>query len=217
MLVARSFGAILGLSVGVVGSVEAQRAVEANVLVSTTRPAIRLAIDTAFTYLGTQSVVLFGRAAAEQHFFAVARGPRITRLLWVQFEGKLPNDGSSYDYSRYPVMDIAGRPFHHDGRFFEVRIDEERPGSDFRHALEFLRARGFRLGPDVMRQRLVWLLDRPPRNELMIIYYEDLHDHSLTVADLDREGGAADRWDEIARALLDRAVRAMTFSDLPTH
>jgi hypothetical protein len=203
--------ALLVLSGVAARGVEAQRSVDDNVLISTELPSARIAFDSTFTYVGTQSVVLFGRTNAEQHFFVDAEGSRIRRMLWVQFEGKRPNNPSTYNYSRYPVMDIGGHPFHHDGRFFAVRIDEERPGSDFRHALEFLREHGYGLGPEVMRQRLVWLLDEPARNELMIIYYEDLRDHGLTIVDLVPGGNEADRWDDMADALLGRAVDAMTF------
>ncbi|NNG17768.1 MAG: hypothetical protein HKM89_14940 [Gemmatimonadales bacterium] len=196
---------------------EAQRPVSENVLISAELPAVRIAVDSTLTYVGTQSLVLFGRTDAEQHFFVDADGSRLRRMLWVQFEGKRPNDPGTYNYSRYPVMDIGGHPFHHDGRFFEIRMDEERSGSDFRGALEFLQQHGYSLGPDVMRQRLVWLLDDPARNELMIIYFEDLQDRGLALADLEPGGKAAERWDEIADALLSRAVEAMTFSDPPSH
>ena len=211
MPVTRSEFAVLAITLVAPWGVEAQRSVTETVLISTELPSARIAFDSTFTYVGTQSVVLFGRTNAEQHFFVVAEGSRVTRLFWVQFEGKLPHNRSVYDYSRFPVMDIGGHPFHHDGRFFEIKEQEERPGSDFRHALEFLREHGYGVGPGVMRQRLVWLLDEPARNELMIIYYEDLRDHGLTIADLEPGGKAAAQWDDIADALLSRAVEAMTF------
>ncbi len=191
----------------------AQRQIENHVLVSSAMPPIRIAFDSTFTYVGTQSLVLFGGTDAEQHFFVDADGSRIGRMFWVQFEGKRPGNPSVYDYSRYPVMSIAGRPFHHDGRFFGVDIAGERPGSDFRGALEFLEQRGYRLGPEVMRQRLVWLLDRPARNELMIIYYEDLQNHGVRIADLEAGGRLADQWEQLAQRLLDRAIGSMTLSD----
>jgi hypothetical protein len=57
-----------------------------------------------------------------------------------------------------------------------------------------------------MMERLVWLLDTPPRNELMIIYLEDLADQGLTAAQLDEGGSASDRWGTLAAAFHDRAV-----------
>ena len=215
MPVIRSLFAVSAITLGAAWGVEAQRPVQDNVLISTELPSARIAFDSTLTYVGAQSVVLFGHTDAEQHFFVDADESRIRRLVWVQFEGKRPHNPSTYDYSRYPVMDIGGHPLYHDGRFFEIKIDEERPGSDFRHALEYLREHGYNLGPEVMRQRLVWLLDEPARNELMIIYYEDLRDHGLSIADLEPGGKAAERWDEISNGLLKRAVEALTFSDVP--
>jgi hypothetical protein len=43
----------------------------------------------------------------------------------------------------------------------------------------------------------------------MIIYREDLSGMGLTAADLAEGGRAAPKWDEIANALLDRAVKGM--------
>jgi hypothetical protein len=62
------------------------------------------------------------------------------------------------------------------------------------------------MGPDVLFQRLVWLLDRPARNEVMVIYLEDLADHGLTAADLGPGGRAADRWPAMQADLLRRAT-----------
>jgi hypothetical protein len=64
------------------------------------------------------------------------------------------------------------------------------------------------VGPELLLERLVWLLDSPPRNELMVIYMEDLADQGLTAADL-REGGTAwDRWPAVSEAFHRRAVAA---------
>ena len=50
-----------------------------------------------------------------------------------------------------------------------------RPDSDGNRARAFLGTKGYRLGSDeVMSQRLVHLIDEAKRNELMIIYLEDL-------------------------------------------
>lgn len=61
-----------------------------------------------------------------------------------------------------------------------------------------------------MMARLVWLLDSPPRNELMVIYMEDLADQALTAADLAEGGRARDRWPALVEAIERRAVGVFT-------
>ena len=58
-------------------------------------------------------------------------------------------------------------------------------------------------------QRLVHLIDEAKRNELMIIYREDLSSMGLTAADLAEGGRDAAKWDEISNGLLDRAVKGV--------
>ena len=65
-----------------------------------------------------------------------------------------------------------------------------------------------------MFQRLVHLVDEAKRNELMIIYVEDLSDTGLTAADLGEGGSARSRWPDLAQALLDRTLKNMKLSKL---
>ena len=62
---------------------------------------------------------------------------------------------------------------------------------------------------DVMSQRLVHLFGEPKRNELMVIYMEDLAGMGLTAGDLAADGRAPTRWDEISKGLLERALKGM--------
>ncbi len=190
----------------------AQRSVEGNVVTSEVLPAVRLEMEPAFTYLGGQDFILYGVANAEQHFFAELDGKRVKRLLWIQFEGYLEDNDHTYDYSRYPVIELDGHPFHHNSAFKQISETEARPDSDGARAYAFLAENGYPIGPEVMFQRLVWLLDNPARNELMFIYMEDLADHGLTAGDLGPEGEATDRWEELAEGLLERAVASVRLS-----
>jgi hypothetical protein len=73
-----------------------------------------------------------------------------------------------------------------------------------------LESKGYRMASDdVLSQRLVHLIDEAKRNELMIIYMEDLSGMGLTAADIAEGGRAAARWDEISNGLLERAVKGM--------
>ena len=68
------------------------------------------------------------------------------------------------------------------------------------------------LGTELISQRLVHLVDEAKRNELMIIYVEDLTGTGLTAADLSEGGSARARWPEISQGLLDRALKNMKVS-----
>ncbi len=61
-----------------------------------------------------------------------------------------------------------------------------------------------------MYVRLVHLLDKEKRKELMIIYGDDLAPTGFTAADLSEHGKAYDRWPGIADAMLERAKASIT-------
>ena len=160
-------------------------------------------------YAGTQAFDLYGVANAEQHFFVELDGTRIKRLLWVQYEGYHATNNSTYNY-RDETVEHSGRSWFR--RISAVRIPEveARPESDGAKARAFLRGKGWTIGPDVMLERLAWVLDSPARNELMVIYMEDLAGQGLTAADLAEGGTARDRWPALTEAFHRRAAAAFT-------
>ncbi len=92
----------------------------------------------------------------------------------------------------------------------EMKASPGRPDSDGARARAFLADKGYRMASDdVLSQRLVHLIDEAKRNELMIIYLEDLSGMGLTAADLAEGGRAAAKWEEISHRLLDRAVTGL--------
>ncbi|HEX5706681.1 MAG TPA: hypothetical protein VFX96_05265, partial [Pyrinomonadaceae bacterium] len=71
-------------------------------------------------------------------------------------------------------------------------------------------SKGFRMaGDEVLMQRLVHLVDDKKRDELLIIYLEDLSLLNLTAADLAKGGRAAERWPQVSQDLLARATRGL--------
>ena len=190
----------------------AQRTVEGNRVVSPALPAAALEIAAGMTYAGTQSFELYSVANAEQHFFVELDGSRIKRLLWIQFEGYHASNTNTYNY-RDSTVEHSGRTWHRRIAAAKVPPTDARPDSDGARARAFLREKGWTLGPDVMSERLVWLLDSPARNELMLIYMEDLTDHGLTAADVNPGGSARDRWPAIAAAFHGRAVGVFSVKD----
>ena len=190
------------------------RTIKDRTLTSTQMPAVRLEFSKPFEYAGGHSFVLYDVANAEQHFFVDAdKDGRIKRMYWIQFEGYLPSNTHSYDYKSPKKVNIGGLDFFADAYARNIKANPGRPDSDGNRARDFLAGKGYRLGSDeVMSQRLVHLVDETKRNELMIIYLEDLSAMKLTAADLAPDGKAAGQWEAMSKGLLERAISGMKVS-----
>jgi hypothetical protein len=190
------------------------RRVAGHVLVSNEKPAVRIEFGKEFRYVGGHAFILYGVARAEQHFFVDAdRDGRVRRFYWVQFEGYLPTNSHAYDYKVNKSVNIGGLDFVADASPRNIKANPGRADGDGARARAFLAAKGYRLaGDDVVMQRLVHLIGEPKRDELMIIYLEDLGEKKLTAADFAPGGREAARWEEFSRALLERAVGGMKIS-----
>jgi hypothetical protein len=199
------FALTLFLLAGSLGVAAQEREVDGNVITSSATPAARLVLDDALVYVGGQNIMLNSTTQAEQHIYVEADGKRIRRLYWIQFEGRL-NGGRPYDYSADPVVDLAGKSFHTNFRFYPPSGFAGPAGSDGDQARQLIESKGYELGPDLARVRLVWLLGEPPLDELMIIYVEDLEPHGLTVSALDADDA---RWQSFKEGLRDRAARGL--------
>ncbi|HEV3469174.1 MAG TPA: hypothetical protein VG148_07625 [Pyrinomonadaceae bacterium] len=191
----------------------AARRVEGRTLVSAERPAVRIKFDDDFKYAGTQSFVLYDVAGVEQFFFVDAdRENRIRRLYWVQFEGYLPSNTHTYDYSGVKeTINLGGFEFRTDAVAVNLAgVLSQRKDSDGARARAFLESKGYRLsGNDFMWRRLIHLTDETRRHELLIVYLEDLGGTGLTAGDLMGQGRHSARWPEVSRQLLRRAAKGM--------
>jgi hypothetical protein len=194
--------------------IQTARSVNGQVLTSNEMPAVRLEFDKEFKYVGSQSFILYDVARAEQHFFVDAdEENRIKRLYWLQFEGYLPNNTHSYSYKVNHLVNIGGLDFIADAYARNIKANPGRADSDGSRARTFLERKGYRLASDdVLSERLVHMVDKEKRNELMIIYTEDLNRMGLVAGDLQEGGKAIARWDEIAKGLLERAQKYMQIS-----
>ena len=186
-------------------ALQAQRSVSGNRIVSSEFPKATFEAASGMQYGGTQRFELYGVADAEQHFFVELDGNRIKRLLWIQFEGYLPNNTNTYNY-RDETIEHSGRTWHRRVSVALVPETEARPESDGAKARAFIKSKGWTISPNVMLERLVWILDSPARHELMVIYMEDLADQGLTAADLNEGGKARDQWTARADAFHQRAL-----------
>lgn len=185
------------------------RTVKGRVIKSAGMPAAELQFGKQFKYVGGHVFILYGVARAEQHFFVDAdKDGNIRRLYWVQFEGYLPTNTHSYDYKSPRKVQIGGLDFFADSHSRKVDGKGGEPGSDGAKAQAFLESKGFKLqGQEVAVQRLVHLTDKEKRNELMIIYAEDLAASGFTSAGLNPGGTDAAKWPSFAESLLARAIK----------
>lgn len=190
------------------------RRVTGRTLVSDATPRVRISFDEKFKYVGAQAFILYDVARAEQHFFVDAdKDGQIRRFYWVQFEGYLPTNSHAYNYKVSKSVNVGGLDFVADAFARNVKLNPSRADSDGARAQYFLASKGYQLaGDEIVMQRLVHLIGEPKRNELMIIYIEDLGAKKLTAADFAPGGREAARWDEFSHALLERAVGGLKIS-----
>ena len=154
------------------------RTVSGNTLFSQSDPMVRMKFDERFRHIGGQKFVLYGTADVEQHFF-VEEHPdgTLKSFVWIQFEGFLPDNDYTYDYSDSPLrLRIGAFDFYTDtaagtsNRFMRLGW----PGTDGYLARKFAADNGFTMPDDYAYARLVHIPDSASRKELLIIFMEDL-------------------------------------------
>lgn len=150
-------------------------AVDGNVVTPTGFPPAVIELDEELRYVGSDEFVLGGRADTDVHVYAEADDAgQVLRLYWIQLEGYLPSVDRRYDYSgSQGRTEIDGHMYYEDAWVWDLDAIEIDPASDTGHVLALLRDDGLRLGPDLIGLRLV-RLDAARRNELLIVYFEDL-------------------------------------------
>ncbi|MGI8919341.1 MAG: hypothetical protein ACR2H6_12145 [Pyrinomonadaceae bacterium] len=197
-----------------IAGVAQTRTVKDRTLTSTHMPAVRLEFSQPFRYAGGHSFILYEVANAEQHFFVDAdKDGRIKRMYWIQFEGYLPSNTHAYDYKSPKTVNIGGLDFFADAYARNIKASPGRPDSDGSRARAFLASKSYRfVSEEVAFVRLVHLVDKAKRNELMIIYLEDLSLVEITAADLTAGGRLAEHWEAFSAKLLERALKDMKLS-----
>jgi hypothetical protein len=188
-----------------------ERNVVDNVVTSERDPAVRIEVPKAAQYVGADRWVLYGIADCELHAFVEADAQKnVARLYWVQFEGYLPSRPDlhhTYDSPKHATL--GGMDFYVD-TWVRMKDATTESGSDREHIEALVHAKGYRMPKAMIYVRLVHLLDKEKRKELMIIYGEDLAPTGFTAADLSEGGKAHDRWPGTADALLEHAQKRIT-------
>jgi pimeloyl-ACP methyl ester carboxylesterase len=135
-------------------------------------PIQELRIDEAFRYAGGQRFILKKVADAEQHLFVDASPDgAVRRLVWIQFERLLPGIGKGYDYSTDTAVMVDGAPFRRNARRWDAPPE---PDSDRAAVYSLLENHGYRIPEGMTRVRLVHVPEKNRREELMIIYAEEV-------------------------------------------
>jgi hypothetical protein len=183
-----------------------ERKVNENVITSKRDPEVRIRLPKPVQYVGADRWVLYGIADCELHAFVEADAQKeVQRLYWVQFEGYIPEKPDlKHNYDSPLHAKIGGMDFYVD-TWVRSNDAEIEPGSDREHIEALIRAKGYKMPRGMMYVRLVHLLDEEKRQELMIIYGEDLAFTGLTTAELQPGGKAHDRWPMIEKGLIERA------------
>ena len=161
-------------SAGAVVAQSAPYTVAKGVIMSQMQPAIRLQLDSALEYVGSQRWVLYDVAQAEQHLFVQRSAAGVERFLWVQFEEYIPSVNSRYDYSGDTPLSAFGRELRISKQVWTVPTTEQRPASDGAHARRMLRDHGMVLPSKMLYERFIYLPDSTHRRELMVIYAQRL-------------------------------------------
>ena len=185
------------------------RTVKNQTLISRELPAATLKFGKDFKYVGGHQFILYNVAHAEQHFFVNAgKDGLIKRMYWVQFEGYLPDNRNSYTYKGTKSVDIGGFDFIADTYARNIRASPGRPDSDGAMGRNFLAQNGYRLASDeIISQRFLHYIGEDKRNEIMIIYLEDMSVLGLTSKDVAAGGKAAGEFGKISEDLLARAIK----------
>lgn len=178
------------------------RTVTGTTLTSHQFPSASITFPSHFEYLGAHKFVLYGVADTEQYMFATAHENGQTKaMIVVQFESLLPHINGSYDYSSSPTnIDFDGLTFwvdqHPSTRHWLV--PNGRPGTDGYLHRSFMGDRGYPLPKYYIWTRLAYVPDTHPREEMLIIYMEDISSTGIISADLKPDGKHADLWEQMA-------------------
>lgn len=173
------------------------------------------------TYVGSDRFDLDGIADAEVHVFAEADAKKhLKRLYWIQFEHYLPSKPDlTHDYTSDRRTQQWGTTTWLRGGPSSTSAPP-RPGSDTEHVRAILSRAGYTASSGVMSLRMVQLLDDPKgtghgRDELMLIYSEDLAPTGKTLAELTTDGKPNASWAPLEKGLIERATKAFSVARNP--
>lgn len=198
---------MLALSMtGALANDRVPRFVDNGVLISADKPALAIAVDESFVFVGRHPVRIRDVAAGERFVFVAADHNRAERLLIMQFEGFLPGIDNQYRYDLSESPVVAGYPFRSNGFAFNMASAvAANPGDEAAGTYEFLHDHGYVSPADWMMWRSLTVGGEAKRDELIIFYVEGADAKGLTLGDLYSDDAETDTWRNIQRELEIRA------------
>ena len=176
-------------------------------------PTLRVGVPENAIYLGSDRFILKALTDCEMHVFIEADAQRrVRRYYWVHFETYLPTRPES----RFTYGEID-RKIELWGAAGWVRAQPSQmaripaAGSDTEHFRNLIKRAGYILPPELMTVRLVRLLDDPKgtgygREELMLVYGEDMAPSKVKAEEVMTDGKTNVRWRDFEPGLIERAI-----------
>ncbi|MEA1941206.1 MAG: hypothetical protein U9P68_03050 [Pseudomonadota bacterium] len=182
----------------------------AGALVSPHLPEARIAVPDSAVYAGGRRWALYDAVDAEMHLFVEAGEDRVVdRLYWIQFEAylpALPEAGYDFHLSDLEQRELGDATFFVRARFGEGATDVPQAGSDNEMMRAVLAEAGYTLPAETINATMKHVLDPDnPREELMIIYIEDLAPTGASMANIINAGLESALWEGLSQGVLDRA------------
>ncbi len=200
-----------------VAAVGQVRRVEKGTLSSSELPRITVTVDKAFTYVGRFDFILKGIAKGERFIFVDAgRGKTVNRLFIAQFEGFLPDQPHTYNYSFANAELMAGYKFRQNTyAYSNAEAARSNPDAEAALTSKFLRERGFKLEDELMMSRFLTVPDAERKNELILFYLENVSTTGKTISDFYSGDEETAVWRGISVGLTARSRKAFQVSALP--
>lgn len=189
-----------------------QRRVRDNIISSGAMPAIHIKVDPPLKHLTTLKFIVMETQHVELYLFGDRDDSgHVKRLLTVQFEGYLPDNDFRFEYEINQKVRLGGFDYLHDTGVLKVDAAlKRRPESDLAAWVAWLRQHGSGERHDSWNEfiysRYVRLLDLGRRNELLILYFENLKDLGFSVDELVSGGARAGELSHLSTEVSKRAL-----------
>lgn len=193
-----------------------QRHVTDNVLVSGAMPSIQIRVHPPLTSLTALKFVVMETQHVELYLFAERdEDGHLKRALTVQFEGYLPDNNFRYDYDLTHKVRLGDFDYLHDTGVLKLDAAlKRRPEGDLAAWVGWLKTNGggesYPNWNELIYSRYVRLLDRARRDEILILYFENLKDLGYTVDDLVSGGPRAGDLPGLSAGVRQRALASFS-------
>jgi hypothetical protein len=176
-------------------------------------PALEIAVDPAFEYVGILSFILKEIALVERVIFVDRQSSQPTRLFIVQFEGLLDGVDSSYTYPTTNPIRLGNHDYQHGVYIYSNGESvREAPGAESDRTTQYLQDRGYVHDDGLAMSRFARIVDEARKHEVIIFYQETLSSLGLSLEDHARLTPEAQR--AIADSLTERSLQNFVVTDL---